>query len=496
MIRRFQSNLLLLISFTLLGFAVMGYHPGSEDDAIYLSAVKSDLNPHLYSKDSAFFAVQSQGTLFDESLAEFVRLTHIPLSLSALLWQLAALGLTLFACWKIAERLFSERSAQWAGVALVAAMFTLPVSGAAIYLADQHLHARNLATAFVLLAVWRVMAGRHWQVAVLLVAALLMHPIMAAFGISFCFFLTLTLSQSVHERFRHFKDFRFRSAVIVAAGLPTWAFSKPNPLWQKALNTRDYLFLYRWEWYEWLGAIGPLVLFWLLWRMARKHHQTMLARFALAVFAYGLFQQIFAMAILAPAALVRLTPFQPMRYLQLVYFFLVLIGGCLAGKFLLKTSVWRWGLFLLITNGSMFAAQRAEFPASEHIGWPGRASGNPWLQAFAWVRANTPIDAYFVLDPRYLEAPQNDYHSFRALAERSQLCDEIKDTAVVTQVPELAERWNRELEAQAGWRDFKLEDFERLKREFGVNWTLVSYPAPQGLDCQWHNTLLAVCRIP
>jgi hypothetical protein len=29
-----------------------------------------------------------------------------------------------------------------------------------------------------------------------------------------------------------------------------------------------------------------------------------------------------------------------------------------------------------------------------------------------------------------------------------------------------------------------------------VNWTLVSYPEPKGLDCQWHNDNLAVCRIP
>jgi hypothetical protein len=41
-----------------------------------------------------------------------------------------------------------------------------------------------------------------------------------------------------------------------------------------------------------------------------------------------------------------------------------------------------------------------------------------------------------------------------------------------------------------------LADFERLKREFGVNWALVSYPQPAGLDCRWHNASLAVCEIP
>jgi len=50
--------------------------------------------------------------------------------------------------------------------------------------------------------------------------------------------------------------------------------------------------------------------------------------------------------------------------------------------------------------------------------------------------------------------------------------------------------------AQAGWPRFQLADFERLKAEFGVDWALVSYPAPPGLSCRWHNGTLSVCRIP
>jgi hypothetical protein len=202
------------------------------------------------------------------------------------------------------------------------------------------------------------------------------------------------------------------------------------------------------------------------------------------------------MLVLASPSLVRLTPLQPMRYLQIVYFFLALVGGSLIGKHLLKTSVWRWAVFLLVFNGTMFAAQRAEFGGSQHIEWPGRAPTNPWLQAFAWIRANTPTNAYFALDPRYVELPGEDFHSFRALAERSQLADAVKDTAVVTQVPELGPVWDRQVEAQQGWKDFGLADFERLNAEFGVDWVLVSYPQPEGLACHWHNGALAVCRIP
>ena len=492
---RATGNLLLLICFSLAAFGVMGYHPGIEDDGIYLSAIKSNLNSSLYRQDAGFFKRQAQGTLFDESVAEMVRITHISVPVLALLLQLISIFAILFACWSIARRLFEDRCAQWAGVALVAAMFTLPVAGTAIYLVDQHLHARNVATVFILFAIVQVMDGKRAQAAVLILVALVMHPIMAAAGASFCVFLSLASSASTGAG-ANFLKLRKSTQTPAAAVLPMWVFEKPSAPWEKALNTRTYYFLYKWTWYEWLGAIGPIVLFTLLWRWAERKNRKALARFALAVLAYGVVQQLFAMIVLAPASLVRLTPFQPMRYLQLEYFFLALIGGCLLGEFLLKSSVWRWALFLLAANGPMYAAQRAEFPASAHIEWPGATPANPWLQAFAWIRANTPKNAYFALDPNYLEAPGEDYHSFRALAERSQLCDAIKDTAVVTQVPDLAPEWDREVTAQAGWRGFRIADFERLKHEFGVNWVLVTYPATNGLECKWHNGTLAACEIP
>jgi hypothetical protein len=202
------------------------------------------------------------------------------------------------------------------------------------------------------------------------------------------------------------------------------------------------------------------------------------------------------MLMLGFPALIRLAPLQPMRFLQLIYIFMALVGGCLLGKYLLKASLWRWAVFLLVFNAGMFASQRLQFSGSEHLELPGHASANPWLQAFAWIRQNTPTDAYFALDPEYLAAPEEDYHSFRALAERSQLADYIKDTAVVTQVPKLGEVWERQNQAQKGWSRFQLADFERLKAEFGVNWVLVAYPQPAGLACQWHNEAVSVCRIP
>ncbi len=172
----------------------MGYHPGLEDDGIYLPAVKADLNPALFPYNSNFFRLQMQATAFDSWMAHFVRWTRIPLAWAELLWQLAALFLILWAVKKIANLLFRDRSARWAGGSDGRGVFTLPVAGTALYMADQHLHPRTLATAMILLAVWRILDGKRWQAVALLLVAFLMHPLMAAMGISFCCFLSLALS--------------------------------------------------------------------------------------------------------------------------------------------------------------------------------------------------------------------------------------------------------------------------------------------------------------
>lgn len=518
-----RARALLTLLFTLLGFFVMGYHPGLEDDGVYLTAVKARLDPALFPHNAAFFRLQMQATVFDSAMAAFVRATHMPLAWAELVGQLACLFAILFACHSIARRLFRAPVAAWAGVALIAAMFTLPVAGTALYLADQHLHPRNAAAALILLAVERILAGRRGQALLLMAAAALLHPLMAAFGFSFCMFLALALLDSVHARVRSLSE-RPRAAWRgkAAAFLPlAWVVEPGNAAWHKALDTRIYCHLAQWTWYEWLGALAPLALFWLLWRVSERRGEKMLARFALAVFAYGVFQQTVAVALLVPAGWApRMMPLQPMRYLQLIYFFLALVGGGLVGRFWLRgrasgsTSsgsgigslnlgglrIARWAAYLVLINGAMLSAQLASLRGSTHIELPGSRPANPWLQAFAWIRENTPRDAYFALDPEYLRAPGEDFHGFRALAERSSLADVVKDAGVATEVPELAPVWARQVAAEQGFGRFTLADFERLKTEFGVDWALVQYSQaagpPAGLACEWHNTALAVCRIP
>ncbi len=468
----------------------MGYHPGYEDDGVYLSAIKADLNPALYPHDAVFFRLQLQVTVFDRAMAGLVRLTGIDLAWAELLVQFLSLALILWAGRGIACKLFEEIHARWAAVAMLAAMFTLPVAGTALFIADQHLHPRNLTTAFTAIAIWRILENKTWQAIPCLCLSLAVHPIMGAMGLSFSFFtwlIYLGFASKFWSKWRH-------APLGTLATIPI--FGLPNPAWRQAIESKSYLFLDRWAWYEWLGALAPFALFWVLARIADRHGETNLSRFARVVLAFGVFQQVLALVMLTPHALIRLAPIQPMRYLQLVYLFLVLIAGGLMGRFLLRRVVWRWAIFLLSINGGMFAAQRALLPSSPHLELPGVTSNNEWLQTFSWIRENTPLNAYFALDPYYLEAPDEDYHSFRALAERSQLADAVKDASVVTQVPELGPVWARQVAAEEGWRDFKLSDFERLKAAFGVDWVVVNYPQAEGLACRWHNHLLAVCQIP
>ena len=468
---------------------VEGYHPGVEDDVVYLSAIHRRLHPALYPHDSQWFTLEMQASIFDRMVAAWVRLTHIPVPVTELLGQCVAAFVLLWACWAIARRCFSTPAGQWAGVALVGVLFTLPVAGTALYIFDQYLHPRAIATVLVLWAILQVLDRRAVLAGVLLIAAVVMHPIMGVLGVSYCVILWIAGSRVGRS------SVRSAPAIAALSVAPLWIFEGPSAAWRQALNTRDYYFIGRWTWYEWLGAIGPIIILWAIARYARRADRPAMALLSGAAAFYAAFQLAIACIVLLIPALVRLTPMQPMRYLHLVYIFMAILGGGLIGEKLLRGHVWRWlALFLPLTVG-MFTAQRVLFAGTTHLELPGLASHNPWLRAFAWVRANTPTDAYFALDPYYMQAPGEDYHSFRALAERSELADAVKDAAVATQVPDLAPSWLEQSQAAAGWQHFQKPDFLRLQRQFGVNWILVHRPGVAGLDCPYKNEAIAVCRL-
>ncbi len=146
-----------------------------------------------------------------------------------------------------------------------------------------------------------------------------------------------------------------------------------------------------------------------------------------------------------PPQLERLRPFEPMRFLHLVYLLMFLIAGGLIGQHVLGKHAYRWVLLFVPLSAGMFYAQRQMYPSTAHLQLPGRAPSNDWLRAFAWIRKstprqNTPTNALFALDPYYMQQPGEDFHGFRALAERSALADMVKDPGMVARVPSLSRK--------------------------------------------------------
>jgi hypothetical protein len=475
---------LILAVLAACGLLVAGYHPGAEDDGVYLSAIKRDLNPALYPHDADFFAVQLQATIFDKVVAGSVRLSHLPLGWVILAWHYLTIYLVLLGCWRLSRRCFPEEYAPWASTTLVAVLLTLPVAGSALYIVDQNLHPRAMATAAILAAIVATLDRKSALPVGLLILAALLHPIMATFGISFCIFLAWRPPLAETKR-----------AILMLAPLG-WIFEPTSPAWRIAANTRDYYFLGRWEWYDWLGVFAPFAILWWFCRIGQRDGATTLVHVTSRLSAFGIFQLIVAIALMLPQSLERIRPLQPMRYLHLFYLIFIILSGGLLGQKFLRNHWLRWVVIFAPLAAGMFFAQRATYPSSAHLEWPGSVPKNPWVQAFAWIRENTPSDAYFAAGPDYMRRPGNDYHSFRALAERSVLADAVKDSAVATQVPRLSTRWLEEVETQRGWEHFTSADYQRLKARFGVDWALIERPGVAGLECPYANAALLVCHLP
>jgi hypothetical protein len=494
-------DLAFLALTTILAIAIQGYHPGLEDDAFYLAAIKRDLNPALFPHDADFFRLQFQATIFDKLVADSVRMTHLPLGWLALLWQFAATFAILAGCLAIARRVFQSAQGQWAAVLTVAMMLTIPVSGTGISLTDQYLHPRTLATAAILGAVVAVLDRRYVRASIFLAAAVSVHVIMAAFGISICVFLGWKRSDGclTHPGVESGQT-TSATMLLLFASLPLpWLFQPTSPAWREAASTRHFYFITRWPWYEWLGVVAPLFILYVFARVARDRELPTLAHISIRTLYYAVFQMTLALAIMLPPQFERLRPFEPMRYLQLVYLFMFLIIGGLTGQNVLRSYLYRWLLFFAALGAGMFYSQRQMYPSTAHLELPGSNPSNDWLKAFAWIRTNTSTDALFALDPYYMELPGEDFHGFRALAERSALADMIKDPGMVARVPSLAPRWQREVRATNNWQNFQPKNFQSLRDSFGVRWVVLQKPAPgqssADMVCPYENSSVKVCRI-
>jgi hypothetical protein len=470
---------------------VHGYHPYAEDAEIYLPGVEKILDPQLFPSGQEFFASHAHLTSFPDLIAFSLRVTHLPFEVGIFCWHIASIFLLLLACWELSGVCFSSARARWGGVCLVAALLTIPVAGTALYIVDQYLNPRNLAAFAGVFAVAKMVRKKYLLAAMWLVLAACVHPLMWVFPFSWC--ALWVVLRWMENRPSSVTGGVTGSAGSLLLGIP-FVQSVPTA-YHDAAKLHSYFYIQRWEWYEWLGILGPVVLFWWFGRMARSRRWQTAERVAGAFVIYVLIYVVVALVIDVPASFEGLARLQPMRSLHLLYIVLfVFIGGFL-GEYVLRDRVWRWLVLFVPLSAGMFFAQRALFPASAHVEWPGSAPKNPWMQAFVWARANTPRDAVFALDPQFLRIEGEDATGFRCVARRSRLADAVKDNGVVSMFPPLANEWLEQVRAQTPWKNFQAEDFSRLKAKYGVSWVVLQGPGVAGLDCGYENAAVRVCRV-
>ena len=474
---------------TLAAVAVQGYHPYAEDAEIYLPGVEKALHPDLFPVHTDFFQTQGSLTLFPHLIAASVRWSHLPFDWVLFVWQLASVFLLLLAAWQLTGKLYESNLARWGGVVLLAALLTLPVTGTALYIMDQYLNPRNIAAFAGLFAVTRTLEAKWIRAAIWAVFAIAVHPLMGWFMLSFCLlWLVMRWSGPLVG-----KDYGAPIAAMIVA-LPN-LFAPTSPAYHEAIRFHGFHYLRNWEWYEWLGIVGPMAIFWWIRRVAQKRRLVTLARVCLTLIIYDIIYFVLGLAISLPHRFESLARIQPMRSLDLLYIFLILIGGGMIAEYALKNRIWRWLVVFLPLCAGMFLAQRDLFPASAQIEWPWAQPRNLWAQAFLWIRSNTPADAVFAMDPLYIRIPGEDTVAFRALAERSSLADGYKDSGTVSMFPPLAELWWEQYQAQLNWKNFSAADFARLQTRYGVNWVLLQAPGMAGMDCPYRNTAVLVCRL-
>jgi hypothetical protein len=505
--------MLWLAVLSLITLLLNGYHPLAEDGGLYVAGVQLTLNPSLFPNYTVFVSEHLHFSIFAPVLAFLVHLTHLSLAWILLLTNIFSLWLTFYAAHRILQRTVSNETAQLAGLFLLAAFWALPIAGTSLLLMDPYVTARSLSTPLSLLAVSFALDDRPTlrpllQSALCLILAAAFHPLMAAYAFAFVLVLRLT---RLRQRTLAYAILTL-SALALAAILHTVA---PNetPAIIAAEKSRYYWFLSQWQWFELLGLIGPLAVLAALLVRYRKQSTRLndaAATLCRASIAIGSIATLVVLCFAHESSGSHLVArMQPLRVFLLIYAVMTLLLGAtltqtaLEARQRLQSSAARTALaalpvvIILALSATMFYVQRQTFPASEHLEFPWLAqqNPNPWVQAFLWCRDNTPLDALFALDTKYVNEDGEDAQTFRPIALRSAVPDFSKDGGEAAITPSLAAQWQQGADAQTNLstESDRLRDARLLP--LGVTWMVLHASAPTAHPCPYNNGTIKVCSL-
>lgn len=477
----------LLALAALSALVIHGYHLGTDDAEIYQPAIKKAANADLFPFGDEFFMHHAHLSLFPKLIGWSSSLMHVPVDTSFFLWYVASLFFLFLAARKMLCLCFEQESARWGGIALLACALTVPATGTALILVDPYLTARSLSTPAILFALASFAQNRPRHCAAWLLGTALVHPQMAVYAI---------LCVGCMGALRYQRRVSPVPVFALLSGLPMLVdFTPAHGVYREILHSRAYFLVSNWQWYEWLGVIAPLLLLFFLSRSRLRGTSPALGWLSRGMVLLGLLSTAAAMVLASSPRFAYLVRLQPMRSFHLIYILFFMFLGALAGQYVLKSFVWRWAGLLLL-GAAMCLAQVQEYPSSPHIEWPGAAYQSGWLQAFLWIRHNTPEQDIFAVDPNYMQLPGVDLHGFRALAERSVLADNAKDSGAVAVFPELADNWKAQTAALTDWKHFTIKDFRILNARYAVKWLVLQRSiSAEGLVCPYQNEAVRVCQI-
>jgi len=474
-----------------IAVALHGYHLGVEDGEIYIPAARKLLDPALYSYATEFFTSHQHLSLFAPILAWTARLTRISMDWSVFLWYVGTIFLTLAACWMLAAVSFDSSRARWCSVLVITAVLTMPASNTGLLLMDPYLTARSFSTPLTLFALILFVLRRYAAGGLLTIFTVAIEPQMAVYLVFLGAILWL-----VGRFHRAAQPLTARTRFAIAFPVSLTLTPTQGP-YREALNAREFYFLSTWTWYHWLGLLAPLAF--LVWFARGRLRGTTpeFARLSFTLLPFGVIS-ILARAIIASThQLDMYARLQPLRCFHLIMFVFVLFLSGVLGEYLARDRAWVIPALCLPLAAGMFCADRAKYPSSPHIEWPGSTtSSNAWINTLLWIRQNTPEKAVFAVDSSYFKDPGVDLHGFRALSGRAALADYYHDGGVVAMIPRLADEWKQMSDATYGLNHFNAEQFTQLAEKYPVTWTVIHGAAPAGMECPYEQRGYAVCKIP
>jgi hypothetical protein len=473
---------------TVLAVAVSGYHPFAEDGGVYVAGIRKVLDPTLYPYWTGFVTEHLRFSGFAWAVAAIVRGTRLPLEWVLLGMFVGSVWATLWAGWCLMERVAQDEQTRLGGVALLACWLTLPIAGTSLYLMDPYVTARSFTTPLMLLVLAWAVDARWWRCGLALVAAAVLHPLMAGYGAGAVLMLMAT------RRRRLAGWLALTAAALVLAAVVEWRAAAESAEYVRVALTRYYWFPAEWHWYELVGLIAPLVLIGLL---SRANADAAWRRLALSTAAFGGTALVVAAIFCREGMTTHLVArMQPLRGFQVVYEVMILLLGGWLARSVLRGHRGRWAAMLVVLGGAMFWAQRETYANSGHIEWPWAQPVNAWEQAFEWVRGNTPKDALFALDARYItRGKHEDAQCFRAVAERSTLPDYSKDGGEAAITPELTDAWTKGEQAQENLETESDAEREARLKPLGVSWIVLERTSKTSLDCPYENAVVKACRL-